>query len=319
MRSRPCSKNERITRSGMALPMVLWAIALLAGVTLLLAGIIEGWISEETRAGKLFRARQQALSGIAVAMNPGVPPGDPILQQKTKEGEEGYRVVIKDESGLINPNTWLAASPDRRDLFRRLFAAWGLDINACDAAADGLYDWQSPSPFRSLRGAKKPEYDAAGKSGLPPGAPFLSPAEMELVIGFDPVRKARPDWRSYFTTLHNGKINILHAPKPILTDLLGLPPDQAHAWITLRNGKDGIESSGDEPKVPTAAKAADLIGAKGAQRSLIIDACDVAGGVRRIESTGFCHGVTHLITVIVSGESTEVPLEGATMLGWSEQ
>jgi hypothetical protein len=142
---------------------------------------------------------------------------------------------------------------------------------------------------------------------------------MELVIGFDPVRKARPDWRSYFTILHNGKINILHAPKPILTDLLGLSPDQADAWIKLRNGKDGIESSGDEPKVPTAAKAADLIGAKGAQRALILEACDVAGGVRRIESTGFCHGVTHLITVIVSGESTEVPIEGATMLGWSEQ
>ena len=38
-------------QSGMALPMVLWTIALLTAVTLLLAGIIEGWITEETREG----------------------------------------------------------------------------------------------------------------------------------------------------------------------------------------------------------------------------------------------------------------------------
>ena len=75
--------------SGMALPMVLWSIALLTGIVLLLAGIIEGWVNEETRSGKLFRARTQALSGIALAMNPGVPPGDPLLHDRTKDGGEG--------------------------------------------------------------------------------------------------------------------------------------------------------------------------------------------------------------------------------------
>jgi hypothetical protein len=144
--------------------MVLWTIALLTSISLLLAGVIHGWILEETRSGKIFRARQQALSGIAVATNASITPGDPLLEARSADGEEGYSVTIKDESGLINPNYFLTQAPDRRDLFKRLFASWGLDINQSDAAADGLYDWQSPSPFRSLHGAKKAEYESSGMS-----------------------------------------------------------------------------------------------------------------------------------------------------------
>jgi len=297
--------------SAMALPMVLWAIALLAGIVILLAGVVEGWISEETRAGKLFRARQQALSGLAIARSPAILPGDPLLEHHDGNTGEGYKVVIKDEAGLINPNSWL--NPDNRGLFGILFTAWGLDKISCDTAADGLFDWQSQVPFRSLRGAKQAEYEAAGKSGLPPGAPFVSPEEMELVIGFDPVRKAKPDWRSYFTTYWTGKINLLHAPKPILTDFVGLTSQQADAWITLRNGKDGIEGTADDfagkpPKdIPEACL---LMGIKTPMPN-IVSACDIQGSVRRIESTGTCNGVKQTITVVLDSSGN--------MLGWSEQ
>ena len=145
----------RLKTSGMALPMVLWTIALLTGVVILLTGIIEGWISEETRAGKLLRARQQALSGVAVAMNSMISPGDPLLRYQSKDGGEGYDVVIKDESGLINPNHYLAKKPDLRTVLAQLFTAWKLDKNSADSAVDGLYDWQSQSPLKSLHGAKQ--------------------------------------------------------------------------------------------------------------------------------------------------------------------
>lgn len=308
-------RPPRHRSSGLALPMVLWTIALLAGIVILLTGVLDGWISEETHAGKAFRARQQALSGIAVAMVPTVKPGDAILQRNDEGATEGYRVVIKDESGLINPNVWLSANPDRRDLFRRLFTAWGLDMNRCDAAADGLYDWQSASPFRSLHGAKQPEYEAAGRAGLPPGSPFLSPDEMSLVIGFGPVMEEKPDWKSYFTTYYTGKINLLHAPRGILTDLLGMTPRQADAWIALRNGKDGIEGTEDDLQPGSLASVETLLGASKVQKALIEDTCDINGSVRRIESTGFCNGVSHRITVVLSGSSTG---EGS-LLGWSEQ
>lgn len=299
--------------------MVLWTIALLTGIALLLAGIINSWIVEETRAGKLFRARQQALSGVALAMNPGIMPGDSLLQSKAKDGEEGYAVVIKDESGLVNPNHFLSQIPDRRDLLRRLFAAWGLDMDKSEAAADGLFDWQSPSPFRSLHGAKKAEYDAAGLAGMPPGSPFASPEEMSLVIGFDPVMKVKPDYRSFFTTYFNGPVNVLRAPKGVLTDFLGLTPLQADAWIYLRDGKDGIEGTDDDLKPEDLRSTVDLMGVSGSSRSIILESCGVKGGVRRIESTGFCNGVRHRITVICTEAMSENPQAAPSVLGWSEQ
>jgi hypothetical protein len=308
------------SNSGMALPMVLWSIALLTGVVLLLAGIIEGWVNEETRSGKLFRARTQALSGIALAMNPGVPPGDPILHDRSKDRCEGYDVVITDESGLINPNSFL--NPDHRDLFGRLFTAWGLDKNSCDTVADGLYDWQSPSPFRSLHGAKKEDYEGLGMSGLPPGAPFVSPEEMALVIGFDAVIRAKANWKSYFTTYSANGINILYAPKGVLTDFFGLTSAQADSWIALRNGKDGIAGTDDDfnGKTPDLKTALQLMGLPNPPQNItsVLTAAPW-GSLRHIESTGYCNGVKYRITIIAPGGSTQNPQGGGSVLGWSEQ
>lgn len=301
----------------MALPMVLWAIALLATVTLLLAGVITSWVNEETHAGKSFRARQLALSGLAVAMAPNVFPGDPLLRHGDQE--EGWSVEIGDESGLINPNFLLGSTPDRRDILRQLFASWKLPPDAAETATDGLFDWQSPSPFRSLRGAKKPEYVAAGYSGLPPGAPFDSPEEMELVIGFDPVMKAKPEWRDYFTTYYSGPVNLLHAPKRVLTDFLDLTPSQADAWIALRNGKDGIEGTEDDVNPGSLDAAIQLIGASGTQKILIEAAATVGGSVRRIESTGRCHGITRKIIVVTGGANGDPAQASSSLVGWHEE
>lgn len=310
-------RSARHTTAAMALPMVLWAIALLASVALLLAGVINSWVKEETRAGKAFRARQLALSGLAVAMTPNVFPGDPLLHHGNEE--EGWTVEIGDESGLINPNFLLAKTPDRRDILQQLFTIWKLPPDAAETAADGLYDWQSPSPFRSLRGAKKPDYEAAGHSGLPPGAPFVSPEEMELVIGFDPVMKAKPDWKSYFTTSYCGPVNLLHAPKRVLTEFLELTPAQADAWIALRNGKDGIEGTEDDINPGSIDKALQIIGASGAQKMLIEAAGAMGGSVRRIESTGRCYGVTRKIVVVSGGGNGDPAQASSSMLGWSEE
>ena len=300
----------------MALPMVLWAIALLTGVTLLLAGVINSWIEEETRAGKSFRARQMALSGLALAMNGGVLPGDPLLSGGNRE--EGWNVVIGDESGLINPNVLLSAKPDRRDILRELFNSWKVSPLDAETAADCLYDWSSTVPFKSPRGAKQPEYEAAGFAGLPPGAPFVSPEEMELVLGFDLVRKANPGWKRYFSTYNQGKVNLQHATRNILVDLLQLTPAQADAWITLRNGKDGIEGTEDDVRPGTLDKAASLIGATSMQRAAIAAAASIEGSLRRIESTGYCQGVKRRIVVVMAASDGNNP-QSSSVAGWTEE
>jgi len=312
--------TRRKSGKGMALPMVLWTIALLGGITILLAGIISGWTDEETRAGKLLRARAQALSGVAVAMNPAVSPGDPLLKSSNADDSEGYSVTLGDDSGLINPNEFLGGEgPERRDLLKRLFNVWGLKPEQADSAADGLYDWQNPSPFRSLHGAKAQNYEAVGRAGLPPGAPFTSPEEMTLVLGFDPVAEAKPNWQNFLTTYWQEKVNLLHAPKQVLIDFVGLTPSQSDAWITLRNGKDGIEGTTDDLKVKDLDQAASLIGASGGQKTVLKATSDVTGSVRRIESTGFCNGVKRIITVIAATGTQENPQSAVSVLGWSER
>jgi hypothetical protein len=140
-----------------------------------------------------------------------------------------------------------------------------------------------------------------------------------LVIGFDPVMQAKPDWPTYFTTYYSGPVNILRAPKNILVDLLGLFPSQADAWIALRAGKDGIEGTDDDLKPTDLTNAMTLMGANGAQRMMIAKVCTLTGNMRRIESTGICNGVKHKITVIAPAGSTENPQAASSVLGWSEQ
>ena len=141
-------------RSAMALPLVLWSIAFLAGLVVLVAGAVGDWLTEEARAERVFRARQMALSGVAIGLNPAIRPGNPLLRRGSKE-TEGFEVRLSDEAGKINPNYWIAKK--NREIFNRLFASWGVSPARCDAAIDGLTDWIDADDFRSPAGAERGE------------------------------------------------------------------------------------------------------------------------------------------------------------------
>ena len=50
-----------------ALPLVLWCIAFLAGLVILAGGVVRGWIENESLAEKKFVARQMALDEARLA------------------------------------------------------------------------------------------------------------------------------------------------------------------------------------------------------------------------------------------------------------
>lgn len=123
-----------------ALPMVLWAIAFLAGLIILVAGSVSSWLDEESHAERSFHARQMALSGLAVGMNVYIKPNDPALIQGDpldKDGES-FSVQLNNEAGFINPNIYLARLD--RVIFQRLFDKWGVSPEDQEAAIDGLID-----------------------------------------------------------------------------------------------------------------------------------------------------------------------------------
>ncbi|MFI0348363.1 MAG: general secretion pathway protein GspK [Chthoniobacterales bacterium] len=298
-----------------ALPMVLWAIAFLTALILMVAGSVNNWLKEESHAERVFRARQMALSGLAIAMNTNISPNDPILTKgdpKSKEGES-YWVQVTSESGLINPNLWLQ-KPDHRTPFQVLFGHWNISEEDQESAIDGLYDWQSATPLRSPHGAKADNYEALGLEGYPPNAPFVDAREMAMVIGFAPVMKAQPKWKNYFSTYNPGTININVCDKDILTDFLGITPDQADAFIKLRKGPPNAAPSltNNGLSITNLLEAEQVIGLSPTQNNILLNYFGISGNVRHIDSIGTCNGVVHHIIVIMAGI-------GNNILSWQEE
>jgi len=297
------------TRRAFALPLVLWSIAFLAGLVVLVAGVVSNWIGDEAHAERDFRARQLALSGVALGRNPAIKPGDPLLRSGSKD-TEGFEVRLSDESGKINPNFWIAQN--NRAVFTRLFDAWEVDPAQRDAAIDGLVDWIDADDFRSLSGAERGEYEAAGRVG-PANRPLLAIRELEAILGMDQVLASHEGWKENFTIWHNGKINLQHAGEPLLRDLAEVTPEQCRALFELRAGPDAIEGSEDDVKLESVEATAKLLGLGGRQLNVLEEFFDVSGGVRRIESTGFCNGTKHRIVVITPENA------GGQIMSWEEE
>jgi hypothetical protein len=279
----------------MALPLVLWSIAFMGGVVVLLAGIVGDWLDNESRAERGFIARQMALSGIALGLNPAVKPGDPLLTSGSPE-TEGYQVRLENEAARINPNFWVEQGS--RPVFLKLFESWGADLQMGDAAIDSLLDWIDGDDLVNLKGAERGEYERVGRPGYPANRPLRHIREMEAVMNLSPILSQKESWQDYFTVWYSGKINIQHATPPILMELAGLTPAQVDSLIRMRVGQDGIQGTADDQKLGSIEDVASFLGAGGRQREALLNYFDTSGDVRRIESTGYCHGVKYKIVVV---------------------
>jgi hypothetical protein len=260
--------NERPRIRAIALPMVLWCIAFLAGLVVLTGGLVRNWIENESLAERKFVARQMALSGIALGLNPAVENGSPLLRHGSKDSE-GYEVKITNESARINPNFWILSG--NRTILNNLFANWGAKLEQADAAIDCLQDWIDADDFVSLKGAERGEYERAGRPGYPANRPLKHVREMESVLNLGPLLAAKQGWQDVFTVWYSGKINIQHATEPLLTALAELTPTQCRSLIEMRAGKDGIENTADDQKFASVEAVADFLGANGRQRAALVE------------------------------------------------
>lgn len=287
----------------------MWAIAFLAGLVVMLGGSVNRWLDEEAQAQRKFRARQMALSGLAIGMNPDVKAGEKLLGSGSKD-TEGYEVVLGDESGKINPNYWIAQN--NRDIFIQLFDSWGAKPRETDVAIDSLIDWIDADDFRSLNGAERGEYEAAGRAGFPANRPLRSVREMDAVLGLSDVLALHEGWPDLFTVWHNGKINVQYAGAEVLASVARLNERQIRSLLELRAGADRVDGSADDVKFESIDRVAALVGADALQARALGNFFDVSGSVRRIESTGWCAGTKHTIVVIAVAQ-------GGQILNWDER
>ena len=299
-------------QSAAALPLVLWCIMFLAGLVVLGGGLVNRWLEGESLAQRKFIARQMALSGVAVGLNPAIQADSPLLRSGSPDSE-GYEVTITGESGRINPNHWVAES--NRAVFQRLFESWGHDLDTSEAAIDALVDWIDGDDFPSAKGAEREEYEAAGRPGYPTNRPLSNVREMESVMNLREILMTRGGWKDYFTIWHNGPLDIHDTPDWMLADLAGFTPRQVETIIEFRAGADRIERTADDQKFPSIEAVEALTAADPRQSQALRGFFSTSGGVgiRRIESTGFCNGATHRIVVIGRQDG------GGRILSWQEQ
>ena len=186
---------------GVALVLVLWLIALLAG---LVAAFV--WVAQAERLGghgvsRGLVAQESARAGVEYALvqlqradrRRWAPDGRDY--DWTFEGAE-VTLTIRDESGKVDLN--LADMP----LLERLLARCEATPDQARALAAAIVDWRDGDPLSQPGGAEDPQYEAAG---LPYGAKdalFSTVAEVQQVLGMTPSIFARC---AEYLTVHSGR------------------------------------------------------------------------------------------------------------------
>src|SRR5687768_16675109 len=98
--------RDRCRRKASALIIVLWVIALLS--FLIITALLVAMQNADTTGARkaVFRARQLAEMGVAVASHPLVAAGDPLLRQRLSSNES-FEAVITSEESRLNLNALL--------------------------------------------------------------------------------------------------------------------------------------------------------------------------------------------------------------------
>jgi len=223
----------RRAQRGVALVLVLWAVALM-GVLLGSFALIARTENLESRhVFDSVTARYDAQAGLERAVYE-LRNADP-QQRWIGDGRpyefdfEGAHVTVEltDESGKVDINV---ADPVT---LTSLFVSVGVELEQAQALADAIIDWRDPDDLPQQQGAEKNEYQSAGLPYAPRNAPFQTVSEVQQVFGMDYelYRRIEPAITIYGGS---GAPNPAYAPFEALRVLPNMTDDFARQIIALR-------------------------------------------------------------------------------------
>lgn len=223
------SRAER----GVALLLVLWAVALLA---ILLGGFLLVARSETLQSRFLLdatRARYAAEAGMSrVAYE--LRRADPLARWVPDGRPYGFEfdgtkveVEIEDESGRIDIN-----AADEVLLLQFLLAA-GVEEPRARSLVDAIMDWRDPDDLVRANGAEDRDYEAAGLAYKPTNFGFQTVGELQQVLGMDYelFEKLEPFLTVYSRT---PRPNPAYAEALVLQAMAGMAPEAAMQLVDLR-------------------------------------------------------------------------------------
>lgn len=309
MKRRP-SRRPR----GAALLLVLWAIAAVSFVVVWVAGVVDLDLQSGAASASGFKARQHALTGIALGLHPHIKREDTDLLNQDFGDDGRMQVVIRGEGARLNINRLLAAQ-DRITL-KNLFILWGLSNDEADVLIDRLIDWVDDDVGRQPNGAEEAEYFAAGIPDAPANRPFRSVEEMSRVLGMDMLTRIHPEWRDAFTIFGDGKVDVNEALTDVLQAVTGLDPEMVDGILRQRVGPDGVEGTEDDYRFGSLDELSGWLQASNLPRDEIKTRLSMESPVKRIDSHGFVGDFEHRISVVAEPGGGSQPIQ---YLLWEEK
>ncbi len=299
---------------GAALLLVLWAIAVVSFVVVWLASAIDLELQSGASDASGFKARQLALSGVALGLHPQVKRDDTDLLNREFEDGSRMEVRIRGEGARLNINQ-LLAQQDRPTL-KNLFILWGLSNDEADVLIDRLTDWVDNDIGRQLNGAEEAEYLAAGITDAPANRPFRSVDEMGRVMGMELLAEAHPAWRDAFTIFGDGKVDVNEASADVLRVVTGLNAEMVDGILLQRIGPDGIEPSEDDFRFEDIKQLDGWLQSSGLPAGQAAARLTTESTVKRIDSRGFVGDFERQISVVAGPSEGGQPVD---YLLWEEK
>jgi len=294
--NRTLSSARRFS-NGSALVAVFWIMAVLALAVFAAVRVV--YYDSDVAASQLngFEALQVAERGVAVAVNPAVEKGDPILDWRDDELDISYRARITSEAARFNINVLLMRKD--KQLLTDIFTDWGMDLQDAQTLIDNLSDWIDEGDLAELNGAEVDWYEDQGRPNHPFNRPFYNLDEMRLVKGMDQLESLKPNWRKWFTIWSNGKLDLNEAAPELISSAAEVSIDDAQDFVDHIMGPDRERDTEDDQRFQSLPEALALLGVSEFQQQTVTPRLTVTDTTTRIVSDGRAGTVKRRITLIL--------------------
>ena len=289
-----------------ALLLVLWALVVLSAAVFAWVAIIQADLQIHVEANRDVEARAMAHSGLALALHPLVTTKTPLLEEDVTP-ELGYKVRILSEGARLNIN-WLLRGEEPRKL--AIFKLWleerGLEFQEREVLVDSLLDYVDGDNLKHLNGQEdEGEYH-------PPNRELTSVEELAEVANAGPL-VAQAGWKDDLTIDSNGPFDLSAAPVEILRLLPGLSEPRIAAFVTYRQGKDGLDGSFDDPEFKSLKEIQSFLGLSDAQFKELGGLISIKDQTTRIISEGRAGNAYRQVEVVCRKGSASPQI-----LSWKE-
>ena len=289
--------SKRKMASGSALIVVFWILAILALAVFSSVRVVYHDADVVAAQVNGLEALQVAECGIAVAVNPSVERGDPLLNWVDEDEGVSYRARIASEAARFNINVILLRKD--KQLLTDIFTDWGMELFDAQALVDNLTDWVDAGDLAELNGAEAEWYEDQGRPNHPFNRPFYNLEEMRLVKDFATLEALNPDWRDWFTLWSNGKLDINEARAELIAAAAEVSIDDAEDLVDYVLGPDRERDTEDDQRLQNLTEGLSLLGVSEFKQPVVSPRLTVQDTTTRIVSVGRVGSAKRQITLIL--------------------